>query len=337
MSEQKNIRYRCCFISDSGDSLDLTEALTALSWQESMDELAAKAQATLINCQTEQGSYLHSIVRPGGKICFFADSGDGFQEVFRGTIWNWDYTGTKERLLTITAYDDLIYLQKSKEHRYFSAGQQTKNIIQSMAAAWGIPLQYQWKSIVHGKRIFKNKTIGEIIFSVLDEAKLLLGESYVVRSRGGMVYVLPQGGNLTSYTLSAQESVLSTQNQISLDRLVTKVLLSGKDNSGGQTPILATVGGKTQYGTLQQIVPYTRGSSLSELKKKGESLIREQGKPQEIITVTAMDIPLLGKGDLLAISAGNLLGSFYVTGVHHAATTKKMTVTLQRKAGEAGA
>lgn len=333
MLDIQKIRYMCLFLTPEGTSLELTNALISLSWQESIEELAMKAQATFINCQLSNGQLLHSIVRPGGKICIFSDYGEGPQEVFRGTIWNWDYSSEKEKLLKITAYDDLIYLQKSKDNRYFPAGQQTKNIVESIAAAWKIPLRYQWQSITHGKLLYKSKTVGEMIFDVLNEAKSVLGQHYAFLNKGGTFYVLPWGSNEKVYTLSAQDFVLSTQNQISLDRLTTKVLITGKGIGEGRPPILATVEGQTKYGTLQEIVPFTRGSSMSELKKKGEAILREQGQPSEIITITAPDIPLLRKGDQLEVAAGNLLDSFYTTGITHDAGAKKMTVTLQRKAG----
>lgn len=333
MPDIQKTRYRCVLIHTDGTSLDITDALLSLSWQESIEELAMKAQIAAVNCSLENGKLLHSVVRPGGKICIFADSGDGMQEVFRGTVWNWDYNSAKEKTLKFTAYDDLIYLQKSKDNRYFPPGQQTKNIVQTIAAAWQIPLQYQWKSISHEKILFKNKTVGEMIFSVLNETKAVLGESYALLNKKGTVYILPWGNNAAVYTLSSREFVLSTQNQISLDQLTTKVVITGKETGNGRAPILATVEGETKYGVLQQIVPYARGNSLLDLKKKGESILKEQGKPKETITITAPDIPLLRKGELLDISAGNLLGSFYVTGIIHSADTKKMTVTLQRKAG----
>ncbi len=333
MLDVQQIRYVCLFITPEGGSLDISGALISLSWLESMEELAMKAQATFVNCQMEDGRLLHSVVRPGGKICILSDYGEGRKEVFRGTIWNWTYTSEKEKLLKITAYDDLIYLQKSKDNRYFPAGQQTRSIIESIAGAWQIPLQYQWKSIAHGKLLYKNKTVGEMIFDVLKEAKSVLGENYVLLNKGGTIYILPWGNNQNVYTLSSRDLVLSTQNEISLDSLTTKVLITGKGTGDGRPPILATVEGQTKYGTLQEIVPFTRGSSMLELRKKGEVILKEQGQPSETMTIVAPDIPLLRKGDLLEVSAGNLLGSFYVTGITHDAGARKMTVTLQRKAG----
>ena len=85
----QKIRYVLLFITPEGTSIDLTDSLTSLSWQESMQELAVKAQATIVNTKTKWG-YLHKLIRPGGKICIFSDYGDGIKEVFRGTVWQWD-------------------------------------------------------------------------------------------------------------------------------------------------------------------------------------------------------------------------------------------------------
>lgn len=316
-------------ITPEGKALDLTDFLVSLTWQESAEELAMKAQATLVNGKTEQ-EQLHKIIRPGEKVCIFSDYGEGIKEVFRGTIWNWDYQSAREKTLQITAYDDLIYLQKSRDNRYFGAGQQTKNIVESIAEAWQIPLVYRWKSITHGKLLYKNKTVGEMIFSVLNEAKAQLGESFVILNKEGVSSVLPWGSNEQVFSLSSHEFVLSTQNHISLDRLTTKVVITGKGDNEGRTPILAAIEGKTQYGVLQEIVPFTRGSSFGELKQKGETILKEQGEPEETITLEAPDIPSLRKGDKLTVSAGNLLGDFFATGITHHAGKKQMTLTLKR-------
>lgn len=329
----QKIRYVLLFITPEGTSIDLTDSLLSLSWQESMQELAMKAQATVVNTKTKWG-YLHKVICPGGKICIFSDYGDGIQEVFRGTIWRWDYRSTKEKVLQITAYDDLIYLQKSQDNRYFAAGQQTKNIVQSIAEAWQIPLVYQWKSISHPKILYKNRTVAQMIFSVLNEAKAVLGEPFVILNKEGVSYVLPWGSNDQIFTLSQQDFVISTQDQVSLDGLTTKVLISGKSDDQGRMPVAATLEGQTKYGVLQQIIPYTRGSSLQELKQKGETLLKEQGKPAETISIVAPDIPCLRKGDCLQITAGNLIGSFFVTEMMHRANEKQMTVTLERKIEE---
>ena len=330
----QNIRYVLLFIPPEGSAIDLTDSVVSLSWQESMEELAMKAQATIVNSKTKFG-YLHKIICPGGKICIYSDYGSGIKEVFRGTIWHWDYRSSKEKLLKITAYDDLIYLQKSKDNRYFAAGQSTKSIVQSIAEAWQIPLDYQWKSITHSKILYKDCTIAQMIFSVLNEAKAVLGEPFVFLTREGTSYILPWGSNGEVFTLSSQDLVISTQNNITLDHLTTKVIISGKADDEGRTPLLATVEGQTQYGVLQEIIPYTKGSSLSDLKKKGESLLKSRGKPEENISLVAPDIPSLRKGDLIHIAAGNLIGDFWAVGISHQCHTKQITVQLQRK-GEEG-
>ena len=170
-----------------------------------------------------------------------------------------------------------------------------------------------------------------MIFTVLNEAKAVLGEQFVFLNKAGTCYILPWGSNQQVFSLSQQDFVIATQNQISLDQLTTKVIITGKGDNEGRTPVTATLEGETQYGVLQEIVPFTRGSSFQELKQKGEAILKEQGKPAEQITMTAPDIPSLRKGDLLHVQAGNLIGDFFVIGVIHQADKKQMVVTLERK------
>ena len=58
----------------------------------------------------------------------------------RGTVFAWDYRTDPLGHFTITAYDQLIYLMKSQDDRFYKAGQTAKAIIQDIAGAWRIPL-----------------------------------------------------------------------------------------------------------------------------------------------------------------------------------------------------
>lgn len=56
----------------------------------------------------------------------------------------------------------------------------------------------------------------------------------------------------------------------------------------------------------------------------------KKGKPEETITISTIDVPLIRKGDKIKLYAGNLSGYFYVEGINHNGFSKKMDMELER-------
>lgn len=82
---------------------------------------------------------------------------------------------------------------------------------------------------------------------------------------------------------------------------------------------------------LQEVIRRDSDKDIGKAKAEAKRTLKERGKPEESIMVTAPDLPFMRKGDAVEMSAGNLSGTFYVLGVSHNAGTRQMTMTLLRK------
>jgi hypothetical protein len=63
---------------------------------------------------------------------------------------------------------------------------------------------------------------------------------------------------------------------------------------------------------------------------EANTVIKDRGKPEEIIQANFPDLPFLRKGDRIEVQAGNLKGFFFIEGVSHNGTTRRMMLTLER-------
>ena len=122
MIDASKIKYTLAFLNSAGERIDLSPFLRSLSWEENAGELAVRLEAELQNQQLTEGRCLHQMIPLGGQIFLYADWGSGSQEVLQGTVFGWDYRTDPLGHFTITAYDQLIYLMKSKDDRYYKAG-----------------------------------------------------------------------------------------------------------------------------------------------------------------------------------------------------------------------
>ncbi len=324
------LTYHVDLITESGAVYDLDHALLSLVWEEQEGQLAQRATLKLANYKMESG-YLMQLVKINCIIKISADWGGGRQPLFEGTIWEWDYASAQAKELVITAYDPMIRLQQSKDFKYFSAGMSTPAILNNICGDWGIPLSYQWsKQITHEKKVFNCDPISDMIIKLLDEVKRQTGAPYVALYKNGSLVVSDYGANADVYQFNTDNSI-STSDKLTINNLVTRVKIIGKEDNEGRSSVDAVIDGSLEYGVLQEVVRRDSNKNMGEANAEAQALLKERGKPEESITLAAADLPFLRRGDAVGVAAGNLTGTFYVAGVSHNAASKQMTMTLRRK------
>jgi len=324
------VTYHVDLITETGAAYNLDPALLSLSWEEQEGQLAQRATLKLVNCKMDSG-YLMQLVKINCIIKISANWGGGNQPLFQGTVWEWDYKRAQTKELTVTAYDPLIRLQQSKDFKYFSAGMSTPAILSNICGDWGVPLSYKWsKQITHEKKVFNCDTISDMIIKLLDEVKQQTGDQYVALYKDGSLVISDYGTNADVYCFHT-DNVISTSDKLTINNLVTRVKIIGKEEKKERRSVDAVIDGALEYGILQEVVRRDSNKTLGEANAEAQAILKERGKPEESIQVNAPDLPFLRRGDAVKVSAGNLTGTFYVTGVSHNATEKQMTMSLRRK------
>ena len=317
--------YKVIALLKDGSEMDLSNALESLKWEENDGELAQRATISLAQVNTEKG-WLSSVMELCTTVYIFANG----EECMRGIIWGWEYTSSSKRSFQITVYDKMIYLQKSKDNYYFEDGTTTKTVISQICSDWGIPLEYKWGNFKHGKLAIKSKTLAKMIMDTLDEVKRKMGYRYVAKYVKDTLVIDFPGTNEKVYIISSSNgTAIATQHRVSMDKLVTQVVVTGKDSSKGKIPVEGVVNGKKEYGVLRDIVS-SSSTSVSEATDEANVMIKEKGQPENTIRVDAVDIPQIRKGDVVEVVAGSLNGDYFVLSVSHDATTQTMNLTLEQ-------
>ena len=163
--------YTAIAVAADGTKYYLDNALLDLTIDEARNELADKVNLSLRNAKTETGKYLSGCLDIETVLFIKANDGNKTEEVFRGTFWDITYQSKEDKELKVIAYNNLIYLEKSKDCLYFSAGKYTDAIVRSICKKWNIALNYVYDKIKHPKLPFNNKTLADIIIELLDEVK----------------------------------------------------------------------------------------------------------------------------------------------------------------------
>ena len=330
MIDVAKISYSLILLRPDGQRIDLWPFLRRLSWEENDDELAVRLEAELQNIQMPDGKWLHQLIPLGGQIFLYADWGAGRQEIFRGTVFVWDYRTDPLGHFTITAYDQLIYLMKSQDDRFYKAGQTAKAIIQDIAGAWRIPLgMVEGPNVALGKQVFRGETLADMINSVLKEAKAKGSIKWIVRSRQGKIDVVRPGINSPVYRFTHDGNVDSIQDRQDIEDLVTRVKIIGAEDSEGKAPVVATLDGRTEFGTLQEVVYQRQFDNAAAAKAAAQDILKERGQPRKQRRVQAPDLPFMRRGDKVKVEAGTLMGYYIVSSVTHDATNRIMVMEVE--------
>lgn len=324
-----NPKYTVTIITEDA-KYDVTAALTRLSRQENDSEIAQRVTIGLANIKVND-RWLSGIFSVRNRVFVYAKDGERNEEVFRGFVWHRSYK-SKKRELTLTCYDNLIYFQESEDYQYFSKGYSTKSICGTLCEKWGVKLNYNYQSITHPKLPLRGNLSDIFLTDLLEEVKKKTGVKSVMRSIKDEVCIDTVGTNEIIYKILRGENgnAIDAGDSVSMDGMVTKVIILGKEDDNERAAVEDTVAGDVaKYGTLQKILNVSSGTDLAEVKKEAAEIIKEKGKPKKTYPVNVVDIPWVRKGDKVYIVAGELGGFYLVTSISHDGINKTMDLEVE--------
>lgn len=323
-------QYYVTAVLSDGRLLSLENLAENIAWEENKAEIAVRLNLTIRDIEFEKTRI--SKLLPLCTVVYLYAKWAGEpkkQEIFRGTVWEWEHSETHSDAIIITCYDLLYYLSKSNDNQYFAAGKQSSDICRSILGSWGVPFsEFSATSISHKKITYKNKTISAMLTETMDEVKKKTGQKAVIQAVKGQCRIIARGTNKTIWNFTASTNLVSSKDKYSMVGMVTKIVITGKEDDDERTKVEATVEGDLKYGVFQQLKSLG-SSSIAEVKEEANETIREKGKPQRTITVVVPDIPSVRKGDMIHIKNDELKGYFYVEGVSHNATNMSMQMEVE--------
>ncbi len=330
MIDLSKIGYRVVVMDENGKQYNIKDYIQNLGWEENKSEISMRLSFVAKNDKTSQG-YLSSIIKPGCLVGIFASDGGNIEdEVARGYVETWNPIEKNSGSdLKCTCYDELYKLQKSQDNRYYPSGTGTKSAIQGIFDDWEIPQgDYKGPNASHGKMVFNNKYLSDILLELLDDAVKRGEEKCMIRAAKGYANVIPQGGNETVYVFE-MDNVQSFSQSVSMANLITRVKVVGQADDDGKRNVDATLNGETKYGIRQRI--YTRGTdeNLNDANSAAREILDGEGKIERKMTVQSPDVPFVRKGDLVYIRSNFASEYYYVKSIQHDADVYGMTMELE--------
>ena len=176
---------------------------------------------------------------------------------------------------------------------------------------------------------FSGENAANMINSVLKEAKAKGSIKWIVRSKQGKIDVIRPRQNTPVYLFAADTNVDSISDRQDIEELVTRVKIIGAEDKEGKAPVVAQLDGRTEFGTLQEVVYQRQFDTPAAAKSAAEDILKERGQPKRRRKVVAPDLPFIRKGDKVKVVAGTMIGYYIVSGVIHNATQQIMRMEVE--------
>ena len=308
---------------------NITPVLTSISFSEQEKQIAECVNISLMDIAVK-GKKLSDIFTPRNRVLVYANDGSRSEEVFRGYVWDViPKDSLTESEITLKCYDNLIYWQESDDSDFFQAGKYTDEIVGAVCKTWGVTMDYQYERITHEKLVMRCKIADFIVEDVLATVQTRTGRKYTLRSEKDVVKIKLAGANETVYKITKANNAIELRRYITLNGVITRVVILGTASDDEKTPVEATISGDTdEYGTLQSIISKDEDTSLDDAKKEANEIIAEKGKPTWEYDVSATNIPWIRKGDRVELNMSSLKGLYLVKSISRDISNKGQTMTL---------
>lgn len=328
MIDLTKLRYDVVAVTSDGTQLNLTNITSGLGWSEGEKELSAKITLKVANVEYN-GKRISDYVQPFSPIIVYADMGAGSVEVMRGTVQKWEMTETNHEIfLNLETADEVQALRANMDDFFFTDGHSSSAILNEILSKWGVAVEIQIKDATHAKKVYRKKYLCDMVGDVLKDLKEKGGGVYFVRAKEGVVQIIPRGTNETIYHFDLDDNLIRAQESFDVSKIVTRVLVVGKQKTEGKQKIESTIDGKTEYGTRQVI--YTRGDkeTAAEAETAAKKILEEQGDVKRKTAIESPDVPTIRKGDRVRVRSSAGEGYFFVKSIRHNAAQMKMTLEL---------
>jgi hypothetical protein len=317
----------------SNKAANVTNMVESITWSGDIGNLFRKADISLKNINGAKSDKVLFNYKLGNLVTIHSDE----KEIFRGYIFNKsiDTDGND----TFVAYDELVYAGKNS----------TSLIVKNRLASEVINSEFKKFGITIGsiestrykipKKVIQNQSLSEMVKILLEETTKNTGVNYVLNSSKGKVY-LRSRANSQKLTISIDD-IISGSNDSSIEELRNQVVVykgsleGGKDTQKYETYTVKDSSSFNKYGIMQHMESVDDDSSLSTMKNKANSLLKQLNKPEETLKIEFLGNVLCTTGNIIEVRNGvtNMSGRYYITSDSHTFSggIHKMSLQLSKK------
>lgn len=304
---------------------NIDNLVESITWSGDIMRCARRLDVTLNN--TTDGIKPAIIFEEGRELRLIYDDGT---ELFRGIIFyqSIDIRGR----VSITAYDENIYLTKNVDTRKF-VNMKASDIIRRLCNDFGIETgTIVDTGYVIPKMILREYTLWDMMVTALTETRKQTGRQYYIYSQGGRLHVAERKQQIASLIIESGTNIIHASYYRSIEELRNRIKVIAGTEDGASHVIAKDQALIDRYGLMQHVETIDKDATSSELKQRANELLSELGVIDDEATVEVIgDVNVkAGMSAYIVEPMTGILGGYYVSTDEHTFVggTHKMYLTL---------
>lgn len=300
---------------------DITNFVTKWTWSGDSEQAARKLEFEIVyNTVNKDSAFTALNLKVGGFVYLsYAETDESEPiEIFEGRIF-YRKRNSNTFTFSFTAYDDMVYLAKSKVQMLFD-GITVTDAIKQVCAEIGISTAADMPQInTVVSFIADGKSCTEVFrmlfeYTKADTANNPNGEDYTVVCLNGDVTVIKKGEFIENYIATDLTSVDSSEHSESIESMVNRI--KSVDDNGNICQVFTNNDDVTHYGMIQDIYkmqPPKEGETVDNVKMAKARLKRLQDES----SIKAIGNIQCITGYTIEVQEEQLKGKFFIKSDTH--------------------
>lgn len=323
------VKYTPPASAQSGETLDVTDYVIRAVWSGDAEQAARKLELEVAYNSPEKDKAFQNLdLRLGGKIeALYQDDYGQQTQIFSGRVF-YRKRATDTYSFSIVAYDNMIYLAKSKVHMVFNNATVT-DAVKRVCNEIGISVNENnplLNTVV--SFIADGKSCTEVINILLEKARADTGLKYNALSIDGKIALVQAGTLVDDYIASDITDVVKSEHSESYTDMINRVKMV--DEHGGLVQTLSAGAYITEYGVLQEVYkmqPPKDGETVDNVKAAKAMLkyIENESQLEALGNIQCIT------GYAITVQEEQLTGKFLIVADTHSFENNvhKMALTLE--------
>ncbi|WP_442601721.1 XkdQ/YqbQ family protein [Paenibacillus sp. KN14-4R] len=311
-------------VNRAGKTNDISQLVQSITWSGDVVEVARKMDITIT--VSSHDHYLPKVaIELGEKLMLQTDEGE---ELWQGYIFQKGRSLTGSEL-SVTAFDGLIYLTKSKLPRLFQNMTPEKvtaavcaelGVQAGTIAATGIPQTFANQDSSGGKSGY------EAIMTSYTAASKQNGKLYIPRMNKGALDVVEKGSTLAKVELTASADLTEANYAEDMNAMVNTVIIT--DDKGNTVDQVRNNDWMKNYGLLQTVYQKEEGK---DPKAMAEAILHGVDRTASVELIGGQDKYDLIAGNAVRIKeeVTGITGLFYIDRDTHTFQNGHHTISLE--------
>ncbi|MBJ9987400.1 MULTISPECIES: hypothetical protein [Paenibacillus] len=309
---------------DDQQNVHLDPIVKSVSWSGDIKQAARKLVVELSNTGDQREIYM--TYKKGGELRLIWDEK---LELFRGVLFA-DQLNSKGQM-TLTAYDENIYLTKSKDTKIFR-NMTASSVIKKLCGEFSISIgEIQDTGYVIPKLVFRDKTLFEMMVMSLTESQKQNGEWYHLTSREGKLQLLARKEQPVKWVLENGVNVLDASYSQSIEETKTQIKVVGGDAAKKEISAAAKDGELIRrFGVMQHLEKPEQSMTKSQMEQRAKQLLADLGTIEDQARIDCLGIPEVISGSCVYVkeTVTGILGGYYVSADDHRFERGNHTMSL---------